>query len=199
MKPSPEISNTAHSSFSQAAENTGKQDLPAIGELVPSGSGERKLGTSGSEGVVTSGSQSGDLHEVSLNHLIQNQTDEIEVLAQLFKAQHSEHMQQQSKGLPRDLTDRLLIRAASQLQAKETFDSLRHHVMGVREQEKRKEKEKDGGHSGSWRCTDMSCTASFDEHHHLQPFPDGKRHIFFWDCCLSGDKNLKQCDMFDFE
>ena len=138
------------------------------------------------------------IEEVSLDDLFQNTSDEIEVLAQLFRDQHSEHLRQQGLGLSRHLADRLLIRSANQSQASESLDSLRQHVYVIQEREEGEEREReDTEHSGKWRCSDMACTREFANHDYSQPFPDGKRHIFFWDCCLSDDMDSKKCDIFD--
>lgn len=137
----------------------------------------------------------------NLEELIKSQSDDIEVLTQLFKEQHEEHLRQSSEKpedqLTRQINDRLLIRAANEKQADESLNSLKEQV-ALLEQRK---KEEVSGHEGKWRCSVMNCTMPQDKHDYSQPFEDDNRHIFFWDCCLCGDENSPKCDsdLFDFD
>ena len=136
---------------------------------------------------------------LNLEDLLKNQSQDIEVLAELFKEQHEEHLrQEQGSELNRQISDRLLIRKANQNQVNESLKGLREHVATL-------EQEAGGGgggggegecgHTGTWRCSVMSCGLKQSSHDYTQPFKDGKRHIFFWDCCLSDDKDSPKCDM----
>ncbi|KAL5265309.1 hypothetical protein ACHWQZ_G006146 [Mnemiopsis leidyi] len=131
---------------------------------------------------------------LNLEDLLKNQSQDIEVLAELFREQHEEHLrQEQGSELNRQISDRLLIRKASQNQVYESLKGLREHVATL--EEKAGGGEGDSGHSGTWRCSVMSCGLSQSSHDYSQPFKDGNRHIFFWDCCLGDDKDSPKCDM----
>ena len=147
-------------------------------------------------------------HEVpspeNLEDLIKNQTDDIEVLSQLFKEQHEEHIRQQASQGPYDLSrevnDRLLIRLANQNQMDESLTQLREQI-ALLEQEGEERGNDASGHSGQWRCSVMTCDVEQSDHDYTQPFEDGNRHIFCWDCCLSDERESQTCDMdfFDFD
>lgn len=51
-------------------------------------------------------------------------------------------------------------------------------------------------HHGKWRCSSLDCAIPYEEHDfNREHQDDGKRHIFFWDCCLN-DKNVStSCDV----
>jgi hypothetical protein len=138
----------------------------------------------------------------NLEDLLKNQSADIEVLSQLFKEQHLEHVRQleneEVDDLTRQVNDRLLIRLANQNQVDESLTELREQIALLEQQEIG---DKDGGHSGSWRCSVMSCSLEQSDHDYSLPFEDGKRHIFFWDCCLSDDRMSQKCDLdfFDFD
>ena len=140
----------------------------------------------------------------NLQDLLENQTDDIAVLSQLFKEQHEEHLRQQqdtrSDELTRQVNDRLLIRHANQNQVDESLTSLRVQI-SLLEKQQETENVNSGAHCGRWRCSVMSCKIEQSHHDYTQPFEDGNRHIFFWDCCLSDAENSKKCDMdsFDFD
>ena len=48
-------------------------------------------------------------------------------------------------------------------------------------------------HHGRWRCSVLECDQEMGEHRKLKP--DGMRHIFFWDCCLSGNECSTRCEV----
>ena len=150
---------------------------------------------------------------LNLEDLLKNQSQDIEVLAELFKEQHEEHLrQQQGSELNRQISDRLLIRKANQNQVNESLKGLREHVATLEQEAGEGGRGGGGGgggggeggegggggdcgHTGTWRCSVMSCGLKQSSHDYTQPFKDGNRHIFFWDCCLSDDKHSPKCDM----
>jgi len=142
-----------------------------------------------------------DTHDCDgvLKDLIDYQQSETNILLKLFKEQHELHMsllrKTSSEEITKKVNERLLLRQVQENVLEDNMrlmrDNMRHMLLA---EDKTHDELGHVIHNGDWRCSVFDCELPHSKHDYSKKFSDGKRHIFFWDCCLSGDGKSKKCE-----
>lgn len=143
-----------------------------------------------------------DTHDCDgvLKDLINYQQSETNILLKLFKEQHELHMATMLRTgsyeeMTKKVNERLLLRQVQTNVLDDNMRVMRENMRNMLLSDEKKHNELGHViHNGDWRCSVIDCDLKFEKHNYNQAFTDGHRHIFFWDCCLSGNKNCQKCD-----
>jgi len=77
-----------------------------------------------------------------------------------------------------------------------SFSAMKYNLMLVNEDDEVHDSLGHVIHHGKWRCSSLECTMPYEQHDFSISFLDGKKHIFFWDCCLNDNMETTRCDVF---
>ena len=80
-----------------------------------------------------------------------------------------------------------------------SFSNMKYKLMLLNEDDELHDSLGNNIHHGKWRCSSLNCAIPYRKHDFNKPFIDGKRHIFFWDCCLNAYEDTTTCDVFSNE
>ena len=152
---------------------------------------KRRINCSACEVLITADEI--DTHDCEnvLEDFKKYQIAELEVLCHLFKEDYMKMMRPQSSRAVKfsDIYEQKNLK--SQLDA---FAALKYKLMMMNEDDEVHDSLGHSVHHGTWRCSVIDCRVPHEEHNFNKPFPDGNRHIFFWDCCLSDKHDTLNCD-----
>lgn len=123
----------------------------------------------------------------------QYQIDEIETLGAVFREEISASLQ------PNNISDRVDEWHLQQEMERiaRSFSAMKYKQLILNEDDEVHDALGHLVHHGQWRCSSLDCTLPFSGHDFNKTFPDGMRHIFFWDCCLNDNAGSVSCDKFE--
>ena len=118
--------------------------------------------------------------------------DELEILCRLFRDEHPDMI------VTHDLIDPANAGQNFSALARK-FSALKFQLQLLNRDDDKHDQLGRAIHHGSWRCSVLDCKSSYCDHDFRKTFPDGNRHIYFWDCCLNDNQKTVNCDVLTVE